>query len=100
MMKTGIELITIERKEQIEKHGRTVERDVKENKAGQLAQAAIALICNHGTGDISQLPLHWSDEICRNMMKKPYVERLEIVGAFCAAEIDRVNEVKRIEAQG
>lgn len=30
-MKSGIQLIAKERQEQIEKHGRTIERDVREN---------------------------------------------------------------------
>ncbi len=89
-MKSGIELIAQERKEQIEKHGRSIEKDVLQNKCGELAKGAIALICDHGEGDISKLPFHWSDEICRHMINKPYKERLVIAGALIAAEIDRI----------
>ena len=48
-MKTGIELIAEERQEQIEKHGRSIERDVKENDNYQLSNAAglLALIDNN-----------------------------------------------------
>ena len=42
-MKTGIELIAQERAEQIEKHGRTIELDVKQNNHHQLSDAASAL---------------------------------------------------------
>jgi glutamate mutase epsilon subunit len=90
-MKPGVELIEQERKEQIEKHNRSIQKDIMENGAGELRRGAIALICDHGQGDISQLPLQWSDEICLKMIKKSYVDRLVIAGAFIAAEIDRVN---------
>lgn len=93
-MKTGIELIEQERAEQIGKHDRQIASDVNLNKSGELRKAAIALIDGHGEGDITGLPLHWTDSICRHMMGKSYVERLAIAGAFCAAEIDRVNFIE------
>ena len=43
-MKTGIELIAEERREQIEKHGRTLENDFVINDVGQLAHAAEMLL--------------------------------------------------------
>ena len=86
---TGVELIAQERQEQIEKHGRTVESDAKENKGGELRKGAIALIDAHGQGKIEDLPLCWSDKICLKMIKKSYKERLIIAGALIAAEIDR-----------
>lgn len=43
-MKTGIELIAEERREQIEKHGRTIERDILYNRTRQLSSGAAMLI--------------------------------------------------------
>jgi len=88
-MKTGIELIAIERKEQIEKHGRTPERDVAENVKGQLIEATIALL--ETDGDL--FPESWSGAICEKMLMKPYINRLIIAGALIAAEIDRYNNI-------
>lgn len=107
-MKTGIELITEERAEQIEKHGRTIEQDVQFNHgqfdiAGehfnlpQLAHAAGQLLYQnddvfrqHFDDDIF-VPHNWDKDIWLKMMNKPYKERLIIAGALIAAEIDRIN---------
>lgn len=43
-MKTGIQLIAKERKEQVEKHGRTLKDDVKFNNSMQLRSAAHRLV--------------------------------------------------------
>lgn len=88
-METGIELIAQERKEQIEKHGRTIERDVKENTSWQLTSGAIRLlqIDRHDAPP----PFMWSESIWEKMMNKPYRERLIIAGALIAAELDRLN---------
>jgi len=85
-MKTGIELIADERKEQIEKHGRTIEHDVRENADKQLRDAATALI----NKDYHALPNSWKFALCSKMMDKLYYERLIIAGALIAAEIDRL----------
>ena len=98
-MKSGIDLITQERSEQIKKHDRQIAGDVNENSAGELRKGAIALIDGHGEGDISGLPLHWSDSICRNMIKKTYKERLIIAGALLAAEIDRLNFIESYKSE-
>jgi len=89
-METGAELIAKEYGEMRNKHGYTVQQDVHYNKGGQLRQAAVALICDHGSGDISNLPNGWNDTLCRHMMEKTYKERLIIAGALIAAEIDRI----------
>jgi len=92
-MKTGIELIAEERQEQIEKHGRSVEQDVKNNKALQLSAAASVLI-HHDIRTprkrLAIMPTSWDDDICFKMCKKEYKERLIIAGALIAAEIDRI----------
>lgn len=92
---TGIELIAQERREQIEKHGRTVERDVQDNHSEQMRYAIQALLSEGKYGqfqevDMELLPEGWDQVIFRKMLLKPYKERLTIAGAFCAAEIDRL----------
>lgn len=92
-MKTGIELIAQERKEQIEKHERTIEQDATWNTEGQLSDAA-AKLCVHDVGGYwgtDLLPFAWDQAIWDKMTNKPYKERLIIAGALIAAEIDRLN---------
>lgn len=95
-MKTGIELIAAEREEQIKKHSRTIEDDVKYNSNGELALGAEMLLAKeHEEGiDPESYPDGWDREICDRMMRKPYEERLVIAGALIAAEIDRLNYSK------
>ncbi len=90
---TGIELIAQERKERIEKHGRTVEQDVRNNNNRQLIQGATVLTrLNLNTWPLNSIkqekPPGWNPAIWERMCKKPYLERLAIAGALVAAEID------------
>ena len=85
-MKTGIELIAIERQEQIEKHGRTIHYDIENNTDSQLQLGAEALLDN----DFDKFPALWDDAICYKMLEKSLKERLIIAGALIAAEIDRL----------
>ena len=95
-MKTGIELIAIERTEQIFKHGRTIEKDVKENPNGELSTGA-SIFCLPDFGCLEEedlmdrLPDEWDRNLCEKIISKPYKERLIIAGALIAAEIDRLN---------
>lgn len=90
MKKTGIELIAEERREQIEKHGRTVQHDKEVNCFNQLPDAAIMLLGGIVHEDEENAcPFKWDTELWYKMMAKPYIERLVIVGALVAAEIDR-----------
>lgn len=90
-MKTGIELITEERREQIEKHGRTVEDDAKYNKDCEMALAAQCILMN----DDRWWPEAWDRSLYHKMMTSSYKKRLMVAGALIAAEIDRLNhEVK------
>lgn len=91
-MKSGIELIAVERQEQIEKHGRSLKSDRK-NKKYQLSFAAQMLAHPMGSSiewDCDVNIPKWDKEIWQKMIKKPYKERLIIAGALIAAEIDRV----------
>lgn len=87
-MKSGAELIAIERQEQIDKHGRTIERDVKENTNNELAIAAMLLLDKYPSA--VGFPENWDQELVQKMISKPYKDRLIIAGAFIAAEFDRV----------
>ena len=88
---SGAELIAIERQEQIEKHGRTVEEDVRFNTKGQLSVAAGILSQKFIPDNMDLIPKEWNEIIWNNMLRKPYKERLIIAGALIAAEIDRLN---------
>lgn len=85
---TGIELITKERKEQIEKHNRSVISDSFHNSRGQLRVAAVRLLGNQPSAS----PLNWNNGLWSRMIVKSYEERLIIAGALVAAEIDRLEE--------
>ncbi len=90
---TGIELIAIERKEQIEKHNRSIQWDEHVNPDGQLSRAA-SLLCaedRHTMEPEEWLPEGWDMDIWVKMWNKPHKERLIIAGALIAAEIDRLN---------
>ncbi len=92
MKKTGIELIAIERQEQLEKHGRTLVYDDESNGDQQLAIAAEMLLAvEHEEGiDRESFPDGWDVELCEYMIGKPYKKRLILAGALIAAEIDRL----------
>ncbi len=89
----GVSLIAKERLEQIVKHGRTVERDKKENEENQLAIAAQLLLTvdmddTRVDGEIP-VPPGWDPYIWEKMCIKSYENRLIIVGALVAAAIDQ-----------
>ncbi len=101
---TGIELISKEREEQINKHGRTIEYDSKNNMSGQLSQAAGLLTymfpeeVDGGDTDNDNIldfthcaPEDWDIDLWNKMMNKSYKDRLIIAGAMIAAEIDLLN---------
>lgn len=101
MEKTGIELIAQERKEQIEKHGYTIEKDTEEQISFQLSGVA-TLLCIPDFKDVGlevedleeHRPFNWNKQRFIKLVKKPYVERLVIAGALIAAEIDRLQNQK------
>lgn len=92
-MKTGIELIADERKEQIEKHGRTVKSDAFHNDGKQLTWGAVQLFSREFgyATDPDDKPEGWDRKIWEKMQSKDYRERLIIAGALLAAELDRIN---------
>jgi len=93
-MKTGIELIAQERKEQIEKHGRTIFSDTDVNRSEQLRLGAIRLIVDSYDRECLN-PNDWNIKAWQKMAAKDYKERLIIAGALIAAEIDRLQYVEK-----
>lgn len=89
----GVELIKQEREEQIIKHGRTTELDIKYNADYQLALAAENLCSPVLDVPNYMAPRYWDEEIWDKMTSKPYKERLIIAGALIAAEIDRLTAI-------
>lgn len=95
-MKTGIELINEERKEQIEKHGWSLDHDAS-YADGQLKQAA--LFCYEQArmklGRIFQENTHWPEGWIKHfeykIRNKPAIEQLTVCGAFWLAEFDRTD---------
>lgn len=99
-MKTGIQLIQQERREQIYKHRRTTLKDVLTNNSGQLISAASMLMAdNNCFGTDAQrikvytacVPTGWDLNLWVKLLNKNYEARLVIAGALVAAEIDRLN---------
>jgi len=103
-MKTGIELITEERKRQIEKEGWTPEHDAEHvNDELAIAAACYAAPSNllkykpdgfFGVGNF-RVPEFWpwSDEWYKpaaDLKKESRIRELQKAGALIAAEIDRV----------
>lgn len=95
-MKTGIELIAEERREQVEKHGFDADHDLRPfNKHGALIQAAAYLLQNQFTGKgtdriFATFPSRWSGIFQEKFDSKKGVEALKVAGALIAAEIDRI----------
>lgn len=88
---TGAQLITEERREQLQRHKRTVEYDVKTNTTRDLDLAAMRLIMLvvNESFDIPSWPEHWNKDICDKMDAKTDFEKIQIAGAFLAASLDR-----------
>lgn len=80
---TGIELIVNERKEQLEKHGYSLERDsIYDNQ--ELIKFSGSIIYEN----IDLYP--WNRTLFQHIKIKPRIEQLAIAGALIAAELDRL----------
>lgn len=87
---TGAEMISKEREEQIKKHGWTLEND-EQYSEGQLIKAALFSI----NPSQFEWPYHWNEKFRDKIINKHNeVERLRVAGAFIAAEIDRLLNLK------
>ena len=89
-MKSGIELISIERQEQIEKHGYDLHHDVNVNNEGELHRAAVIIIDAEHNGIEDWQRLEWNKKMYLKIVNKTRIEQLAIAGALIAAEIDRL----------
>ena len=87
----SLELIQQERKEQIEKHGRTLDHDIKYNADKEMGKAASMLaVPEVPEFFITFPPKGWDKEVWKKMISKPYKQRLIIAGALILAELDRL----------
>lgn len=94
-MKTGIELISDERKEQIEKHGFSVTKDAEFYEDYELIQAALFCIdltteTGYGLKTGIMWPEDWGKKFKKKIMAKDKIGQLKVAGALIAAEIDRL----------
>src|SRR6185295_3506717 len=99
-MKTGIELIKEERREQWEKHGFTLDHDAKFYKKGELFQAAtFCLELKSLNGEpparmLSSWPKGWGEHFENKIRNKTRIGQLIVAGAFLLAENERLCEPK------
>jgi hypothetical protein len=87
-MKTGTELITEERKEQVEKHGWNLKND-SDYSNEELLKAALFCVDQKRF----EWPWFWQSKFRDKVLMKTRVEQLTEAGAFIAAEIDRIQEL-------
>jgi hypothetical protein len=98
----GIELISKERREQIDKHGISVRNDVLYNSNPCSYYNTMPIIVGViGLLDekFNHIPPHWNGKTVMHMRSKPYKEKLIIAGALIAAEIDRLQLIEEQEKQ-
>ena len=91
-MTTGLEKMTDERHEQIIKHGFNSESDTDIfHQCGELKEAAMYLLSDGAC----PFPPNWNPDWKKKFYGKTKIERLVVAGALLAAEIDRLQYVKR-----
>lgn len=83
----GAELIKQERWEQRYKHGWDIEHD-SAYKDEQLVDAAF--FCLDPITALTKWPTGWSKNFKEKIINKDRIGQLKVAGAFCAAEIDRL----------
>lgn len=96
MKKTGAQLISEERQEQIKKHGWSSSHD-QQHIGGELAIVAATLATYHTDAQVVDFStLYGSGDNAwglENKLKHDTINRLKIAGALIAAEIDRLNNI-------
>jgi len=86
-----VERVIANRHKQIHVKGYTVEHDVRHNDKGQLLIAAQTLVIyNPSKTMINTAPSGWVLSYWRDLMAKPYSDRLAIAASFLCAEGDRL----------
>ncbi len=99
-MKTGIELIAIEREEHISKHCINTGIDILHNSHYQLAYAAEKMCVPQLDVPNYIPPVNWDEQIWSKMISKNYKERLIIAGSLIAAELDRLQSTSPTGGEG
>lgn len=88
----GLELVTLEREEQIKKHGFTKEHD-SQHEVGELRNAALFLL----TEDPVYYPKHWQykyyEKFKQKIEKGDKIGILKVAAAMLVAEIDLINQI-------
>lgn len=97
-LKTGVQLIDQERNEQIHKYGRTTLFDYHNNPDRVIVHACISIL-GYSVNAPGNPPNGWDPVTWSNIVNKSHVQRLAIVGAFVAAEIDRCLYVKHFTSE-
>lgn len=94
---TAKTLIDAERKEQIEKHNRSVLDDYNLNFKGELMDAALSLVEKETLAErMKAKPERWDFHIWEKMCRKSKKDRLVIAGALLKAEIDRGDKIMKV----
>lgn len=99
--KTGVQLITAERKRQVTEKGYTPEHDA-EHSRGELARAAVAYAIPNRSADeaVRFWPAGWpktpvvNHNVHNPRGREKRIRELAKAGALIAAEIDRLNNVE------
>lgn len=88
----GVELIAIERQEQVDKHGFGPDHDAyADHDRGELVAAAVYLLSKVPRGEkLGLYPKHWAGRHKFKFDEKTRLEKLVVAGALIAAEIDRI----------
>lgn len=95
--KLGLRKIKQERREQIEKHGKSILHDIGHYQKGQLATAARVMMQTEIVAPYVAAPDGWDRDTWSRMCGKEYIDRLVIAGALISAEIDRLHYTRLIE---
>lgn len=90
IMKSGIELIAQERKEQIEKHGFDIKNDATYGNE-ELLKGALFCIDQKRF----EFPWNWIVWYRSRIIHKSRVDQLKVAGALIAAEIDRLQYIEQ-----
>lgn len=83
----GVMRVAVERDEQINKHGFSLEEDAKYYAQGELVSAA--LFCLNPSNSLLW-PADWDAHFMHKILAKTEEERLVVAGAFICAELDRL----------
>ena len=94
-MKTGIELIAIERAEQINKHGYTPESDKHDYEQHELILLVEYLLKDDNDAERDNIREYliatcFPEWLLNKFDSKSKIQRLTVAGALIAAEIDRL----------